>query len=177
MILSGLIASSKDRASTAKARFTSPTSRMDAFWSVAAQYDGAPNGMKIRKDGMIFIADSKLGIMRLDPKTGEVKPHCVRNGYEPFRGLNDLVFDSKGNLYFTDQSMTDLRDPTGRVFRLSSDGDLDCLVANVPSPNGLVLMPDEKALLLAVTRANCIWHLPFDPHGDVARVGLFIQLS
>ena len=133
--------------------------------------------MKIRKDGMIFIADYKWGIMQLDPKTGAVTPHCIRNGYEPFRGLNDLVFDSKGNLYFTDQAMTDLRDPTGRVFRLSPDGHLDCLVDNVPSPNGLVLMPDESALLLAVTRANCIWHLPFDRHGGIARVGLFIQLS
>lgn len=146
-------------------------------WSVVTEYDGAPNGLKIRKDGMIFIADYKWGIMQLDPKTGEVKPHCIRNGYEPFRGLNDLVFDSKGNLYFTDQAMTDLRDPTGRVYRLSPEGHLDCLVSNVPSPNGLVLMPDEKALLLAVTRANCIWHLPFDQDGDIARVGLFIQLS
>ena len=149
----------------------------DKQWSVVTQYDGTPNGMKIRKDGMMFIADSKWGIMQLDPKSGEVKPHCVRNGYEPFRGLNDLVFDSEGNLYFTDQSMTDLRDPTGCVYRLSLDGRLDCLADNVPSPNGLVLAPDEKSLLLAVTRANCIWHLPFDHDGGIARVGLFIQLS
>ena len=47
----------------------------------------------------------------------------------------------------------------------------------MPSPNGLVLAPDEKALFLAVTRANCIWHLPFGHHGEIARVGLFIQLS
>lgn len=146
-------------------------------WSVVAKYDGTPNGMKIRKDGMIFIADTKWGIMQLDPKSGEVKPHCVRNGYEPFRGLNDLVFDSQGNLYFTDQSLTDLRDPTGRVYRLSPDGRLDCLVNNVPSPNGLVLAPDEKSLLVAVTRGNCIWHLPFGPRGEITRVGLFIQLS
>lgn len=149
----------------------------DKQWSVAAQYDGTPSGLKIRKDGMIFVADAKWGIMQMDPRSGNVTPFCVRNGYEPFRGLNDLVFDSKGNLYFTDQSSTDLRDPTGRVFRLTTDGHLDCLIDNVPSPNGLVLTPDEKALLLAVTRGNCIWHLPFGHHGEVARVGLFIQLS
>ena len=149
----------------------------DKQWSVAAEYDGAPNGLKIRKDGMIFIADYKWGIMQMDPKTGKVEPFCVRNEYEPFRGLNDLVFASNGDLYFTDQSMTDLRDPTGRVFRLRPDGALDCLIDNVPSPNGLILTPDEKALLLAVTRGNCIWHLPFGHDGKVARVGLFIQLS
>lgn len=146
-------------------------------WSMVAEYDGAPNGLKIRQDGLIFIADSKWGIMMLDPRTGAVEPHCIRNGYEPFRGLNDLCFDSKGNLYFTDQSMTDLRDPTGRVFRLKPDGRLDCLIDNVPSPNGLVMSHDEKALFLAVTRANCIWHLPFDHEGGVARVGLFVQMS
>jgi gluconolactonase len=149
----------------------------DAQWSVAAEYDGAPNGLKIRKDGMIFIADSKWGIMQLDPRSGDVTPVCLRYGYEPFRGLNDLVFDSRGNLYFTDQSNTDLRDPTGRVFRLTPEGKLDCLIDNVPSPTGLVLAPDEKALFLAVTRANCVWHMPFGHDGGLARVGLYIQLS
>lgn len=149
----------------------------DRRWEVVAQYDGAPNGLKIRQDGMVFIADSKRGVMQLDPKSGEVKPYCVRYGYEPFRGLNDLVFDSKGNLYFTDQSTTDLRDPTGRVFKVTPDGHVECLLDNVPSPNGLVLAPDESAIFLAVTRGNCIWHMPFGHHGGLARVGLFIQLS
>ncbi|MGN5354138.1 hypothetical protein ACQ4P5_19195 [Ralstonia sp. L16] len=57
-------------------------------------------------------------------------------------------------MYFTDQGQTGLHDPTGRVYRLCTDGRLDCLLANGPSPNGLVLTPDESALFVAMTGDN-----------------------
>lgn len=37
-----------------------------------------------------------------------------------------------------------MTDPTGLVYRLSPSGKLDTLISNGPSPNGLVLSPDEK---------------------------------
>ena len=43
-------------------------------WSVVTEYDGWPNGLKIHRDGRIFIADHRLGIMQLDPATGTVTP-------------------------------------------------------------------------------------------------------
>ena len=46
-----------------------------------------------------------------------------------------------------------------------------------PSPNGLALSPDEKALFLAVTRANQIWRLPLHPDGTTSKVAAFITLS
>ena len=36
-------------------------------------------------------------------------------------------FASSGDIYFTDQGQTGLHDPTGRVYRLSPEGRLDCL--------------------------------------------------
>lgn len=57
-------------------------------------------------------------------------------------------------MYFTDQGQTGLHDPTGRVYRLCTDGRLDCQLANGPSPNGLVLTPDESALFVAMTGDN-----------------------
>ena len=146
-------------------------------WTVAAEYEGAPNGLKIHKDGTIYIADHKWGIMKMDPKTGKVEPHCVRNGFDSFIGVNDLFFAPNGDLYFTDQGASDLREPVGRVFRLRTDGRVELVLAGIASPNGLVLTPDGKALLLAVTRANCIWRLPLLPDGSLGKVGLFIQLS
>jgi len=82
-----------------------------------------------------------------------------------------------GRYYFTDQGQTGLQDPTGRVYRLRVDGNLDCLIDKVPSPNGLVLSRDEKALFLAVTRANQIWRLPLHPDGTTSKVGAFINMS
>ncbi|MGE0798248.1 MAG: SMP-30/gluconolactonase/LRE family protein [Lautropia sp.] len=146
-------------------------------WSVAAEYDGAPNGLKIHKDGTIYIADHKWGIMKMAPGSGKVEPHCIRDGFDSFIGVNDLFFASNGDLYFTDQGASDLREPNGRVFRLSAQGKLELILSGIASPNGLVMTPDEKALLLAVTRANCIWRLPLTADGKLGKVGLFIQLT
>jgi gluconolactonase len=146
-------------------------------WSVVTEYDGWPNGLKIHRDGRIFIADHRLGIMQLDPATGTVTPVLGEVRREGFKGTNDLIFAANGDLYFTDQGQTGLQDPSGRVYRLRADGQVDCLLQNVPSPNGLALSPDEKALFLAVTRANQIWRLPLHPDGTTSKVAAFITLS
>jgi gluconolactonase len=55
---------------------------------------------------------------------------------------------------------------------------LECLLDNLPSPNGLVLNEHETDLLLAVTRANAVWRIRFLPgSGAVGKSGTFIQLS
>ena len=146
-------------------------------FEVAAEYDGEPNGLKIHNDGRIFIADYKNGIMRLDAENGTVTPHITRRRLEPFKGCNDLVFHSNGEMYFTDQGQTGLHDPSGRVFKADSDGDLSVMLDGIPSPNGLVFNLTETILYLAVTRANAVWRMPMMPDGGVSKVGVFIQLS
>ena len=149
----------------------------DGQFQVIAEYDGWPNGLKFHKDGRGFIADYKHGIMILDPVNGKVTPWVVRTQVEPFKGVNDLFFASNGDLYFTDQGLTGLHDPTGRLFRVTPQGRLTCLLDNIPSPNGLVMNQDESQIYVAVTRGNCVWRVPFLRDGSVAKVGLYIQLS
>lgn len=146
-------------------------------FSVIADYDGEPNGMKIDADGRFIIADFRNGLVELDPATGKVQVLCHRYRVERFKAINDLTIASNGDLYFTDQGLTGVHDPTGRVFRLRGNGQLDLLLSNVPSPNGLVLNRDETELYVAVTRGNCIWRVPLMPDGGVAKVGTFIQMS
>ena len=147
----------------------------EANWEVLVEYDGVPNGLKLHRDGRVFIADRKNGLMVLDPRTRSIE--TVLQGPtagEKFRGLNDLIFAANGDLYFTDQGRTGLQDPTGRVWKLSADGTLHCLIENAPSPNGLVLNKRETALYLAVTRANAVWRIELDDTDH--RTGLFVQL-
>ncbi|MGE0701023.1 MAG: SMP-30/gluconolactonase/LRE family protein [Hyphomicrobiaceae bacterium] len=145
-------------------------------WSVLAQYDGMPNGLKIHKDGRIFVTDRKNGVVVVDPVNGKVESFLGPDKLPGYKGTNDLFFASNGDLYFTDQGETGFHDPTGRVFRYTTKGKLDCLVANVPSPNGLVMDLKESMLYVGVTRANAAWRIPIRPDGSVHRVGLFCQL-
>jgi gluconolactonase len=71
-------------------------------FEVPAQYGGWPNGLSIHSDGRIFIADYRLGIMVLDPKSGRVERFLTHAFSESFEGVNDLTFEKNGDLYFTD---------------------------------------------------------------------------
>lgn len=146
-------------------------------WSLVTEYDGWPNGLKFHQDGRAFITDYKRGIMTLDPASGKVTPLIETVRSESFKGVNDLHFASNGDLYFTDQGQTGMHDPTGRVYRLSADGKLTCLVNTIPSPNGIVLDLHEKVVYVAVTRANAIWRIPLMLDGGASKVGVAAQLS
>src|SRR5437868_6603409 len=148
----------------------------DGKWSLVVEYDGWPNGLKINSEGRVFVADYMHGIMELDVKAGRMQPLLTARNSESFKGCNDLYIAANGDIYFTDQGQTGLHDPTGRVYRLSLDGRLDCLLSNAPSPNGLVLDPRESVLFVAVTRDNGVWRVPLTRDGGVAKVGRFCSL-
>jgi gluconolactonase len=74
-----------------------------------------------------------------------------------FNSPNDLVYSSKGDLYFTDppygleKAMDDPNKelPFQGVFRLSRNGDVTLLTKALSFPNGLAFSPDQKKLYVA----------------------------
>ena len=148
----------------------------DGTWSLVIEYEGWPNGLKIGAQGRILVADYRRGIMELDAKAGTIKPVLASRNSESFRGCNDLHIAKNGDIYFTDQGQTGLHDPTGRVYRMTTGGRLDCLIDTGPSPNGLVLDPRETVLFVAMTRDNAVWRMPFMNDGSVSKVGRFCSM-
>jgi gluconolactonase len=171
----------------------------DDAWQLIAQYDGWPNGMAMHRDGSLWITDYRQGLLKLsgeqlkrhvmgtdpsltgaDPSlTGTdrslVKPEPIllHRLSESFRGLNDLCFDRQGICYFTDQGQSGLHDPSGRVYRRFPDGRLECILQQVPSPNGIAVDDGQPALYVAVTRANQLWRSPLLEHAALSKVGAF----
>jgi gluconolactonase len=142
-------------------------------WQAVAETGGWPNGIALHRDGALWVADYRRGLLRVNPTTGAVEAVLGHRNSESFKGLNDLCFDERGHLYFTDQGQSGLHDPTGRVYRLRTDGGLDLLIANAPSPNGVALDRDGRFLFVAVTRGNAVWRGPLLPDGSVSKVGAF----
>jgi gluconolactonase len=132
-----------------------------------------PHGLARHPDGRLFITDYRNGLLALDPQTGKLETILGRRNSERFKGLNDLTFARNGDLYFTDQGQTGLHDPTGRIYRYSANGHLDCLISNGPSPNGLALSPEQDILFAAMTRDNSVWRIPLLPDGMTGKVGRF----
>lgn len=145
-------------------------------FEIVCRYTGAPNGLAQDASGVLWIADFLRGILRWTP--GDDEPQVVLSGpsLEPFKGVNDLCFGPDGWLYFTDQGETGLHDPSGRLYRWRPDDGLQVLLSGIPSPNGLCLVGPYTALV-AATRDNAVWRVPFDKRGDVRKVGRFLSLS
>jgi gluconolactonase len=147
-------------------------------WDVFAEYDGCPNGLKIHKDGRIFVADARCGLLCFDPNTGKRTVILRQATDSEFNGLNDLVFGDNGDLYFTDPGESGLENSVGRVYRLRTTGELDVLMEGLPVPNGLVLSPQQDVLYLAVTRSLQVLRMLLQPRFPrVYKSGVFIQLS
>ncbi|KAH6869782.1 hypothetical protein B0T10DRAFT_418113 [Thelonectria olida] len=143
-------------------------------WNLVVQYDGEPNGLAWHDEWKkLIIADFKQGILSLDVKTKELSTVMARFNGERLKGPNDLVVARGGSIIFTDQGMSGLQDPSGRVYRIHPDKRVDVLLRNCPSPNGLVLDKPGTSLFVAMTRDNSIWLAPLYPDGSVQRTGRF----
>ncbi|NJB35220.1 SMP-30/gluconolactonase/LRE family protein [Croceivirga sp. JEA036] len=90
---------------------------------------------------------------------------------KPFNSPNDLVYDSRGNLYFTDPTFGFGKEASeigfSGVYRLTTDGEVVLLVEDIPFPNGIALSPDEKILYVADSNPELamIWQFAVDARG------------
>jgi gluconolactonase len=146
-----------------------PDGRVKTF----ANTGGAPNGAKFHVNGDLFIADRSKGIIAIAP-TGEMRVIVDHYQGRKLNGPNDLIFDSNGNLYFTDPHGSSAENPVGCVYCVSSGGEMTCLASGLAFPNGLALSRDGKYLFVADTRKNRILRYVLTPP---VRSYLFSQLS
>lgn len=149
----------------------------DGEFSLAAEYTGHPNGLRIHRDGRIYVTDRVLGLLQLEPGSSQVRTLLPGPSGTSFRGLNDLVFAANGDLYFTDQGDSGLENPEGSIYCLRESGQVDHILGNLPGPNGLALNEDDSLLYINLSRANAVWTVPLSPTGRVRRVSSFVQLS
>jgi gluconolactonase len=85
-----------------------------------------------------------------------------------FNSPNDLVFDTAGNLYFTDPpyglSEAMMEDPKKElnyqgIFKYDTQGNVKLLTKEVSRPNGLALSPDEQTMYVANSDGNNpVWY-------------------
>jgi gluconolactonase len=100
---------------------------------------------------------------------------------------NDAIYDSQGNLYFTDPPYglpKQWDDPRREldfcgVFRLGSDGKLTLLTKDLTRPNGIALSPDEKTLYVAQSDPKrAIWMAyPLNQDGTVGAGRVFADVT
>lgn len=145
--------------------------------SVVFEYEGAPNGLQVGADGLLYVADRELGIVRIDPAAQKLEVLAGREQLSPgYQGLSDITIARNGDLYVTDQGDSHLLAPTGRVLRRTANGRLDVIMEHVPGPNGIVLNPEETHVFVAVTYGPAVWRGRVRRDEPADKVGVFQSL-
>jgi len=120
------------------------------------------NGLTPNKKGQLVLCqhgNRQLAVMNAALTNPKPVFTTIADQYNSkrFNSPNDLVYDSKGNLYFTDppygleHNMEDRRKeiPFQGVYKVDPLGKVTLLTDSITRPNGIALTPDEKQVIIA----------------------------
>src|SRR4051794_5556447 len=139
---------------------------------------GAPNGHKVLAGGTHLVCDaSQHAVLHLDAKGKVIGKASSECGGKELRGPNDLTLDVKnGGFYFTDPGGSDDKKLIGTVHYVDAKGKTHLVAEGLAFPNGIVLRPDGKTLLLAESKKNRVLVGAVSGPGKVGALKLFADL-
>jgi sugar lactone lactonase YvrE len=126
---------------------------------VVADTGGRPLGLAVARDGSLLICDSRRGLLRLNPVTGELETLVADVAGRPLMFCSNVVESSCGTIYFTESTdrvryeyykgaVIEGR-ATGSLFRRDPDGTVTVLASGLQFANGVTLTADESAIVFA----------------------------
>ncbi len=139
---------------------------------------GSPNGHKVLADGTHLICDaSRHALLHLTAEGKELPPAATVSDGEYLRGPNDLTLDlMSGGVYFTDPASSDEKNPDGSVHYLDSRGKTHTVARGLAFPNGIVIRPGGKEVLVAESKHNRILAFPVEAPGKLGTHRVLVDL-
>jgi gluconolactonase len=132
-----------------------------------ANTGGIPAGLAVDARDHLWVADMKLGLLRVRP-TGEVESIVSQFEGQPIRGCNDLVLDAEENVYCTAPAGSNWKERVGELYCwLASSRKLLRLDAGFAFCNGIALTADQRTLIVAETMTKTLWAYDVDSPGQV----------
>jgi gluconolactonase len=148
------------------------------------------NGLTLDKNGNLLLCQSgNRQVVRMNGSVDSPKASytVLAKDYKGkrFNSPNDLIMDSKNNIYFTDPIYglpEGEHDPERAltfvgVYKIHSDGKLQLLIDSIPRPNGIALSADEKTLYIASSDENkAAWYAyQLDENGNIQKGGILLN--
>ncbi len=142
-----------------------------------AQTGGVPAGLQLDRNGDIWVADMRRGILRVTTE-GTVIPEVTEFDGKPIRGCNDLIFDHQGNLYFTAPAGSNANPggAVGQVFFRGRDGDVRLLAEGFAFPNGIAVSKSGALVIFAETFTHKLVGIHLSSPGSVAELSAWAVL-
>jgi gluconolactonase len=120
------------------------------------------NGLTLDKDGRLVLCqcgNRQMAVMDapLDRPAPQYISLAANWEGKKFNSPNDLVYNSKGELFFTDppygleKHMNDPKKeiPFQGVFKVGTDGKVQLMVDSLTRPNGIAFLPGEQTVIIA----------------------------
>jgi gluconolactonase len=137
---------------------------------------GAPSGHKILPDGTHLVCDaSRRAVVRLDAHGKVLGNAATEVDGKPLREPNDLTLDPKGGFYFTDSGGS-REELVGAIHFVDRNGKAQVAARGLHFPNGIVLRPDGKTLLVAESLRNRILSYDVLSPGKLGPMKVFATL-
>jgi gluconolactonase len=138
---------------------------------------GEPNGHKVLPDGTHLVCDgSRHAVLHLAADGSFLRNAAAESNGKPLKTPNDLTLDGHGGFYFTDPDDSWKDTPTGTVHYVDSSGAVHTVLEGLAYPNGIVLRPDGKTLLLGESGNNRILSYTVTAPGKLERKKCFADL-
>ena len=138
---------------------------------------GEPNGHKVLPDGTHLVCDGKRhAVLHLAADGSFLGNAAAESDGRPLKTPNDLTLDTHGGFYFTDPDDSWKETPTGTVHYVDSTGAVHTVLEKLAYPNGLVLRPDGRTLLLGESGTNRILSFTVTAPGKLAEKKVFAGL-
>lgn len=123
---------------------------------------GRPLGLRIGKDGLLYITDAYYGLHSMNFTTGLITrllPTSVAVEGKKINFPDDMDIDDEGNVYFSDAStkwklsgiyyLVAEFEGSGRIIRYNiKTGEMEVLLRDLYFPNGVQISHDRKSLLV-----------------------------
>lgn len=161
----------------------------DGRKEVIAKVPGGPNGAALGPDGKIWIcnnggftwrpngelapleAKDYIGgsIQRIDVQSGAIETMFTSCGETKLVGPNDLVFDRKGGLWFSDLGKQHrlITQHGGLYYMPPAAKELKQVLSQPAVLNGVGLSPDESRVYAAETYTARLWAVDIPAAGEV----------
>lgn len=122
---------------------------------VAARVDGLPICLDWLPDGRLLVVAGRAGRVLCQEPDGRLRPYADLAGLVP-HPWNEVVTDARGNAYVNTIGF-DFPDGAyapGAIALVTPDGAARLVAADLAFPNGMVLAPDGRTLIVAESYAS-----------------------
>ncbi len=129
-----------------------------------ARLGGFNLGLTFSREQELYVCNFKLPALVRISRKGHVLDSWERAGARKLKTPNFSVFDSEGNLYFSDSG--DFHKVNGCIYRLRKNGRMELFAGPFAFANGLSLSADERFLYVVQSTRDNVVRVEIQPDGS-----------